>query len=64
MSLRNPKDPETFKVRRGKVNGYRDYFSPEQAAEMEELMNSRLSPTFGYRDEHTAASAQAATAGS
>ena len=48
LTLRNPKDPNSFKVRRGKVNGYRDYFSPEQAAELEELMLSRLSPTFGY----------------
>jgi hypothetical protein len=48
LTLRNPKDPESFKVRRAKVGGYRDYFTPEQVAELEELMNSRLSPTFGY----------------
>jgi hypothetical protein len=48
MTLRNPDDPETFKVRRGKVGGYRDYFTPEQVAELEELTFSRLSPTFGY----------------
>jgi len=51
MTLRNPNDPETFKVRRGKVGGYRDYFTPEQVAELEELTYSRLSPTFGYRPE-------------
>jgi len=48
LTLRNPKDPDSFKVRRGKVGGYRDYFSPEQVAELEELMASRLSPGFGY----------------
>ncbi len=48
LTLRNPNDPNTFKVRRGKVNGYRDYFTPEQVSEMEELMYSRLSPTLGY----------------
>jgi hypothetical protein len=48
LTLRNPKDPESFKVRRAKVGGYRDYFTPEQVAELEELMSSRLSPTFGY----------------
>jgi hypothetical protein len=48
LTLRNPKDPESFKVRRGKVGGYRDYFTPEQVAELEELMSSRLSPSFGY----------------
>ncbi|MFQ5971936.1 MAG: sulfotransferase domain-containing protein [Alphaproteobacteria bacterium] len=48
MRLRNRDDPDTYKVRRGKVNGYRDYFTPEQAAELEELVAARLSPTFGY----------------
>ena len=51
LTLRNPADPETFKVRRGKVGGYRDYFTPEQVAELEQLMVSRLSPTFGYGPE-------------
>jgi hypothetical protein len=50
LTLRNPKDPESFKVRRAKVGGYRDYFTPDQAAELEELMRVRLSPTFGYRE--------------
>ncbi|MDJ0863280.1 MAG: sulfotransferase domain-containing protein [Gammaproteobacteria bacterium] len=48
LTLRNPSDPNTFKVRRGKVNGYRDYFTPEQVQELDELLVSRLSPTFGY----------------
>jgi Sulfotransferase domain len=48
LTLRNPDDPESFKVRRAKVNGYRDYFAPEQVAELEELMAARLSPTLGY----------------
>ncbi len=48
LRLRNPNDPESFKVRRAKVGGYRDYFSPEQATELEQLVAERLSPTFGY----------------
>ena len=48
MKLRNPDDPTTFKVRRGKVGGYRDYFTPEQAAELEVLVREHLSPTLGY----------------
>ena len=48
LALRNPNDPETFKVRRAKVGGYRDYFTPEQVAELEALMAERLSPAFGY----------------
>jgi hypothetical protein len=49
MTLRNAGDPDSFKVRRGKVGGYAEYFPPEQVAELEGLMLSRLSPTFGYR---------------
>jgi hypothetical protein len=49
LTLRNPNDPESFKVRRAKVNGYRDYFTPEQAAELEALMSEHLSSAFGYQ---------------
>jgi len=48
LTLRNPKDPESFKVRRAKVGGYRDYFTPEQVTELEALMQDGLSSTFGY----------------
>ena len=48
LTLRNPDDPNTFKVRRGKVGGYRDYFTDEQATELEEIVRARLSPAFGY----------------
>lgn len=60
MKLRNPDDPETFKVRRGKVGGYRDYFTDEQATELEDLMFSRLSPTFGYGPKETPSMQEAA----
>jgi Sulfotransferase domain len=49
LSLRNPNDPESFKVRRAKVGGFKDYFTAEQVAELEELVRTRLSPTFGYQ---------------
>jgi Sulfotransferase domain len=48
LALRNPNDPESFKVRRAKVGGYRDYFTPEQVAELDRLVAERLSPAFGY----------------
>ncbi len=48
LRLRNPNDPESFKVRRAKVGGYRDYFTAEQTAELEALVAERLSPVFGY----------------
>jgi hypothetical protein len=48
MTLRNPDDPTSFKVRRGKVGGYRDYFSEDQVAELDEFVAKRLSPSLGY----------------
>ncbi len=48
LRRRNRGDPESFKVRRAKVGGYRDYFTPEQAAELDALVKERLSPAFGY----------------
>jgi hypothetical protein len=48
LTLRNPKDPESFKVRRAKVGGFRDYFTDAQVAELEDLVRRRLLPTFGY----------------
>ena len=55
MRLVNANDPETFKVRRGKVGGYGDYFTEAQTTELEALMMERLSPTFGYRPASGAA---------
>jgi hypothetical protein len=48
MKLRNADDPSTFKVRRGKVGGYRDDFEPEQVAELEQLLCQRMTPELGY----------------
>jgi len=48
MRLRDRNDETTLKVRRGKVGGFHDYFTPEQAAELEEIVAKRLSPRFGY----------------
>jgi hypothetical protein len=46
-----PKDknnPNSFKVRRAKVGGYLDYFDDQQVEAIEQLMESTLSPYFGY----------------
>ncbi len=48
LSARDPNDPDSFKVRRGKVGGYKEYFSDQRVARMEELVRTRLSPSFGY----------------
>jgi hypothetical protein len=48
LTLRNASDPDTLKVRRGKVGGYRDDLSAEQAAWVDELIESRLASSYGY----------------
>jgi hypothetical protein len=51
-----PKDrnnPNTYKVRRAKVGGYRDYFDDDQVARIEALVNSTLSPYYGYHSPAT-----------
>ncbi len=41
-------NPQSFKVRKAKVGGYRDYFTDEQCAELESMV-SDLDPMFGYQ---------------
>lgn len=41
-------DPNTYKVRRAKVDGYRDYFDDAERAEIDRLVSDDLSPTYGY----------------
>ncbi len=48
LTPKNLDDPDSFKVRRGKVGGYTDYFDEEQIAAMETLVRDRLDPVFGY----------------
>lgn len=46
-----PKDkdnPDSYKVRRAKVGGYRDYFSDEEVAAIDERLRQTLNPMFGY----------------
>lgn len=43
----NAGDPGSFKVRAGKVGGYRDQFSPEDLAYLDQAVG-RLDPFFGY----------------
>jgi len=44
----NPEDTGSFKVRRGKVGGYRDYFTAEQNDRIDTLVRQQLHPFFGY----------------
>lgn len=43
------KNPDSFKVRRGKVGGYRDYFEDAQVAEIDHMVDANLDPVFGYK---------------
>ena len=49
MRLRpgDPAKPDSFKVRRGKVGGYRDYLGPESIAFVDEVVGN-LDPFYGY----------------
>jgi hypothetical protein len=42
------RDPESFKVRRGKIGGYIDYLEQEDMAYVAEVMRE-LDPRFGYQ---------------
>ena len=53
MKLVNASDPSTFKVRRGKVGGYRDDFNAEQVAELEALVRENILPELGYCQGNT-----------
>ncbi len=41
-------DPNSYKVRRAKVGGYKDYFTEEEVARIDALVAETLSPAFGY----------------
>ncbi|MCR9094314.1 MAG: sulfotransferase domain-containing protein [bacterium] len=41
-------DPNTYKVRRAKVGGYKDYFSDDEVAKIDDLVAGTLSPAYGY----------------
>lgn len=47
LQPRRADDPESFKMRRGKVGGYRDYLTPEDVAFLDERMR-RLPGGYGY----------------
>lgn len=45
---RDAGDPESFKVRRGKVGGFVDYLTPDEIADVEQRIRTQLRPEFGY----------------
>jgi hypothetical protein len=47
-------NPDSFKVRRAKVGGYRDYFDDEQVRQIDEYVRTHLDPVYGYDGAATA----------
>jgi Sulfotransferase domain len=60
MRPRDRANPQSFKTRRGKVGGYRDYFDDGEIALIDRLVAEKLSPVFGYAS--ATAPSQAASA--
>jgi len=60
MRPRDAKNPGSFKTRRGKVGGYRDYFDEDEIAEIDRHIEQRLAPVFGYTEPSVAPQAPAA----
>jgi hypothetical protein len=48
MTPRDKSNPDSYKVRRAKVGGYRDYFDDEQVARIDAMVREKLAPSFGY----------------
>ena len=51
VQAKDVNDPNTYKVRKAKVGGYRDYFDDDQVAELTAMVDSQLSPVFGYTSQ-------------
>lgn len=57
------KNPNSYKVRRGKVGGYRDYFEDRQVELIDKLVEQELDPVFGYQAADDSDDARAGAAG-
>ena len=49
MMPRDKDNPNSYKVRRAKVGGYRDYFTDEEVAAIDQKLAETLHPLFGYK---------------
>ncbi len=59
MRPRDRNNPQSFKVRRGKVGGWRDHFTDAEAGRIEALIDAELDPVFGYGTASAPARARA-----
>ena len=51
MTPGDPNNPDSFKVRRGKVGGYTDYFENEELETVDKMVTETLDNVFGYTDK-------------
>ena len=51
LSPRDAANPSSFKVRRGKVSGFKDYFDGDQIKFLDRMIREELDPIFGYRSD-------------
>ena len=58
MKAGDKANPDSFKVRRAKVGGYRDYFDDAQLVQLDALTEARLLPGFGYLAARAAGTAR------
>ncbi len=49
LQARNAEDPDSYKVRRGKVGGYRDYFRDDEIERIDRFVADRLLPDLADR---------------
>ncbi len=48
MKPRDPSNPHSYKVRRALVGGYRDYYDEAETVKIDAMVDSELSPIYGY----------------
>lgn len=58
LKARNSSNPDSFKVRKAKVGGYRDYFDDEELARIDAYVEANLKPGFGYTAAESASAAE------
>ena len=61
LQPRDASNPDSYKVRKAKVGGYRDYFDDEQIAAIDAMVDQDLLPGFGYTSAESPVPATAAT---
>ena len=50
LMIKDAGNPQAFKVRRGKVGGYTDYFSGPELEKIDRMVNEGVPPLYGYNN--------------